>query len=49
MHNIKDIRKNLDFYVKKFNEKNINADLKNLLELDKENRNLIQKKRISRT
>ena len=44
MHNIKDIRKNLDFYVKKFNEKNINADLKNLLELDKENRNLIQKK-----
>ena len=44
MHNIKDIRKNLEFYVKKFNERNINADLKNLLELDKENRNLIQKK-----
>ncbi len=44
MHNIKDIRKNLDFYVKKFNERNVNADLKNLLELDKENRDLIQKK-----
>lgn len=44
MHNIKDIRKNLDFYVKKFNERNVNVDIKNLLELDKENRNLIQKK-----
>jgi seryl-tRNA synthetase len=44
MHNIKDIRKNLDFYVKKFIERNVNVDVKNLLELDKENRNLIQKK-----
>ena len=42
MHNIKDIRKKLDFYLKKFKDKNVNVDLTSLLELDKENRNLIQ-------
>ena len=44
MHNIKDIRKNLDFYKKKFFDKNIKIDLKSLLDLDQKNRNFIQKK-----
>jgi seryl-tRNA synthetase len=44
MHNIKDIRKNLDFYKKKFFDKNIKIDLKILLDLDQKNRNFIQKK-----
>ena len=44
MHNIKDIRKNLDFYKKKFFDKNIKIDLKILLDLDQKNRNFIKKK-----
>jgi len=44
MHNIKDIRKNLDFYKKKFFDKNIKTDLEALLDLDQKNRNFIQKK-----
>ena len=44
MHNIKDIRKNFEFYKKKFTDKNINVNLKFLLDLDEKNRNLIQKK-----
>ena len=44
MHNIKLIRKDPDFFLKKLNERNVNVDLKNLLNLDKENRELIQNK-----
>jgi len=44
MHNIKLIRKDPNYFTKKFNERNVNVDLKILLELDKKNRELIQKK-----
>ena len=44
MHNIKSIRKDPVFFIKKLAERNINTDLKNLLNLDKKNRELIQNK-----
>ena len=44
MHNIKSIRKNPDFYKKKFSDRNFNIKLDHLLNLDKTNRNLIEKK-----
>jgi seryl-tRNA synthetase len=44
MHNIKEIRNNLNFYKKKINERNSFVDFDLLLKLDKENRDLIQKK-----
>jgi len=44
MHNIKNIRKEPDTFVKKLSFRNIKINLKNLLDLDVENRNLIQKK-----
>ena len=44
MHNIKEIRNNLEFFEKKFKERFENVNLKKLLSLDKENRELIQKK-----
>ena len=44
MHDIKLIRKSPDFFNKKFIDRNVKIDLKNLLTLDEENRNLIQKK-----
>ena len=44
MHNIKLIRKDPNYYVKKFTDRNVNIDLKILLDLDKNNRELIQKK-----
>ena len=44
MHNIKLIRKDPNYFTKKFIERNINIDLKILLDLDKKNRELIQKK-----
>ena len=44
MHDIKLIRKNPDFFSKKLVERNSKIDLKNLLDLDKKNRDLIQKK-----
>jgi len=46
MHNLKEIRKNLDFFKKKINERNSNVDFNNLLKIDKENRELIQKKEL---
>ena len=49
MHNIKEIRNNLEFFEKKFKERFENVNLKKLLSLDKENRELIQKKRKIRT
>ncbi len=44
MHNIKDIRKNLEFFKKKLIERNSNYDLDDLINLDKKNRDLIKKK-----
>ena len=44
MHDIKIIRKNPDFFQKKISERNIKVDLKNLLILDKQNRELILNK-----
>ena len=44
MHDIKIIRKNPNFFSQKLSERNVKTDLKDLLDLDKENRELIQKK-----
>lgn len=44
MNNIKLIRKDPDFFLKKLGHRNANVDLKNLLNLDKKNRELIQSK-----
>ena len=44
MHNIKLIRKEPDFFLKKLNHRNTNINLKSILDLDKKNRELIQSK-----
>jgi seryl-tRNA synthetase len=44
MHNLKEIRKNLENYKKKFDERNVKVNFEDLLVLDKENRDKIQKK-----
>ena len=44
MHNIKFIRNEPDLFLKKLGHRNININLKNLLELDKKNRDLIKNK-----
>ena len=44
MHNIKDIRKNLDLYKKKISERNNSINFDSLIKLDEENRILIQRK-----
>ena len=44
MHNIKLIRKESDFFLKKLGQRNTNVSLKSILVLDKKNRELIQKK-----
>ena len=44
MHDIKTIRKNSDAFQKKIIDRNVNIDLKKLLNLDHESRQLIQKK-----
>ena len=44
MHNIKEIRKNPDFFSKKILERNLKIDIKKILDLDKTNRELIQSK-----
>ena len=44
MNNIKDIRKNLEIYKKKISERNTSIDFEALMQLDEENRVLIQKK-----
>jgi len=44
MHNIKLIREDWKFYKKKFKDRNVDIDLDNFLNLDKKNRELIQKK-----
>ena len=44
MHNIKSIRENPDLYKKKLEDRNIKVNFKDLLDLDKKNREIIQKK-----
>jgi len=44
MHNIKSIRKEPDFFLKKLGHRNTNIGLKSILDLDKKNRELIQSK-----
>ena len=44
MHNIKLIRKDSNFFLKKLSERNINININELINLDKKNRELIQKK-----
>ena len=44
MHNIKFIRNNSDFFLEKLKDRNVKINLKKLLDLDKENRKLIQEK-----
>ena len=44
MLDIKLIRKDPDFFLKKLNNRNIDIDLHKVLELDKKSRNLIQSK-----
>ena len=44
MHNIKSIRKDPDYYLRKLTSRNTDINLKNLLNLDKKNRELIQSK-----
>jgi len=44
MHDLKIIRSNPDFFKKKITERNANIDVKKLLDLDKNNRELIQNK-----
>ena len=44
MHNIKLIRKEPDFFFKKLSHRNTDINIKNILDLDKKNRELIQSK-----
>ena len=44
MHNLKSIRENPDIFKKKILDRNVDINLKELLELDKKNRETIQKK-----
>ena len=44
MHNLKDIRKNLNFFKKKLKERNLNFDIKEFTQLDEINRKLISDK-----
>ena len=44
MHSLKEIRKNKELFEKKIKDRNTNVDLKSLINHDKENRELIQKK-----
>ena len=46
MHNIKEIRKNFDEFKKLMKLRNVDINLDEILNLDKENRNLIQEKEI---
>ena len=46
MHNLKEIRKDLDVFKKKISERNIKFNFNDLIELDKINRQHIQKKEL---
>ena len=45
MHDIKFIRENFETFKKKISNRNNNAKIDNILDLDKKNRSLIQKKK----
>ena len=44
MHNIKDIRDNIDDFIKLISKRNVKIDKNNIIDLDKNNRKLIQEK-----
>ena len=44
MHDLKIIRKDSGFFKKRISERNVEIDIKKLLDLDEKNRNLIQVK-----
>ena len=44
MHNLKDLRKNIDTYKKKLKDRNVDFDILDFNEKDKLNRDLISKK-----
>ena len=44
MHNLKSIRENSDVFIKKISNRNVDINLDELLNLDKKNREIIQKK-----
>ncbi len=46
MHNIKDLRKNIEVYERKFKDRNLDFDLNNFQKIDKANRELIAKKEL---
>ena len=46
MHNIKDIRNNFDNFINIIKSRNVSIDLYQIIDLDKNNRKLIQKKEI---
>ena len=46
MHNLKDLRKNLETFKKKFKDRNLNFDIDEFNKLDKANRDLISKKEV---
>ena len=46
MHNLKDIRKNIKFFQKKIEERNIKIDFDSLINLDQKYRTIIQKKEL---
>ena len=48
MHNLKEIRKDFDNFKKSLEKRSIEIDISNLEQLDKKNRELIQKKRVFR-
>ena len=46
MHNLKELRKNLEFFKKKFKDRNFNFDVLKFEKIDKINRELITKKEL---
>jgi len=46
MHNLKDLRKNLHIYKKKFKDRNLDFNTDNFIKIDKNNRELINKKEL---
>ena len=46
MHNLKDLRKNLEVFKKKFKERNVDFDIENFYQIDQINRELINKKEL---
>ena len=46
MHNIKDIRNNFDNFKNIIKSRNVSIDLDQIIDLDKNNRDLIQKKNL---